>query len=360
MSDRIQKLEELVSLAKEPDPEHRRELLRGITDMFMEEPESMNEGETDAFGDVMCQVAREVELSVRQHLAAELAETHSAPRKIVNQLANDEIEVAQPILKNSCVLTSDDLLSIIKNKSQEHLLSISSRKTIQENVADSLVEHGNDDVLVSLAGNEGAALSYAALKTMADKSKDVEGLQPPLLNRSEMPNKLVNEVFQHASTALRQYMLNMGIGLDDGSVDALLNRSPKTLEQSGNFVSPPEQYILKMKRLNMLNPDLLKQLVRENKIPELVAGISHMLNIDITATQRMFFKESGETLAIVCKASELPTANYKYLLTLADADNKRSQESITSLSAIYERITTLVAQRTIRFWRTREQVKKTS
>lgn len=360
MSDRIQKLNELVALANEPDPEHRRELLRGITDMFMENAESMNEGETDAFDDVMCHVARDVEMSVRQRLATKLSGSDSAPRNIVNQLANDEIEVAKPILKNSAVLTSDDLLSIIKNKSQEHFLLISARKTVQEDVADSLVEHGNDAVLVSLASNEGAVLSHSTLKTMADRSKNIEELQAPLLNRPKMPNELVNEVFQHGSTALRQYMLDMDLGLDDGSIDALLSGSQKTLEQAQKFVNPAEQYILKMKRLNMLNPSLLEQLVRENKIPETIAGISHMLNIDMTATQRMFFNEGGETLAIVCKASELSTAYYKYLLTLADDENKRSQESIASLSEIYERITPQVAQRTIRFWRTREQVKKMS
>ena len=193
MSDRIVRLGNLVLLAKEPTSEGRRKLLREVTDLFLEAPETLKNNEVAQFGGIMGQIAYDMEMSVRQHLAEMLAGVDAAPHGLVTKLANDEIEVARPILQESGVLRDENLLEIVKIRSQEHLLAVSVCENVSERVADGLVARGNDAVLESLAGNKGAQLSRAAMETMMSRAEANEALQEPLVMRSDVPPDLLKK-----------------------------------------------------------------------------------------------------------------------------------------------------------------------
>ena len=128
MSDKIARLGNLVLLAKEPTSEGRRKLLREVTDLFLEAPETLKNNEVALFGNIMGRIAYDLEMSVRQHLAEQLAGVDAAPHGLVTKLANDEIEVARPVLQESGVLRDEDLLEVVKIRSQGHLLAVSVRE----------------------------------------------------------------------------------------------------------------------------------------------------------------------------------------------------------------------------------------
>ena len=343
-------------LAKEPTSEGRRKLLREVTDLFLESPESLKKTEIAQFGDIMGQIAHDLEMSVRQHLAEQLAAVDAAPLGLVTKLANDEIEVARPILQESGVLRDEDLLEIVKIRSQEYLMAVSVRETVSERVSDGLVARGSDAVLESLAGNKGAQFSRAAMETMMSRAEDNEALQEPLVMRADVPPDLMKKIYNHVSSALRDHILNSG--LDVSQVDGLMAETLDWFEagEKEYIPSPAEKFIIRKEKLNQLNKELLLLLAQQGKIPEFIAGVARLGKLDVATASRAILDQGGEKLAVVCKAIDFDAAAFSNLLILTDPDDKRPREEREALIGVYGRITMEAAQRAMRFLRTRQSM----
>jgi uncharacterized protein (DUF2336 family) len=133
---KIKILNNLVDLAHENTSEGRRELLRGVTDLFLEAPQGLNPTELDLFGSVIGDLVHDMEMEVRASLAEQLSLSPEAPANVITMLANDNMEVTRSVLQNSPVLSSEILLKIIKQRSQEHKLAVAIRNEIDPEVSD--------------------------------------------------------------------------------------------------------------------------------------------------------------------------------------------------------------------------------
>ncbi|MEE9544812.1 MAG: DUF2336 domain-containing protein [Rhodospirillales bacterium] len=360
MSEKFGHLESLARLAKEGSPDKRRDLLREVTDLFLEAPEELSEREKDHFAAIIGKVAFELEMKVREHLAEQLSTIDAAPHRLVSMLANDEIEVARPILINSNVLQNADLLEMVKRHSQEHLLAISLRQKVDGEVAGSLVERGDDKVLASLARNKGAVIPRNSMEIMVARSRHNEALHEPLATRHDLPPDLMHEMFWFVSSALREHILSSTADLGEDQVDEMLEetRSRLDAEDQEELLSPAEKFVLRKERLNQLNVRLLAALVRQGRIPEFVAAIARLAKIDLTMARRIVFDKSGEMLAVVGKAIGIDQVTFSNLVLLTDVDGTRSENARIALLGVYNRIKIESAQRALRFWRTRKQAMK--
>ena len=88
------RLTDLITLAREPSSERRRELLREVTDVFFGAPAATGSTELSLFDDVMSKLAGEMEAAVRAELAERMADAPSPPTRLVRNLAADAIEQA--------------------------------------------------------------------------------------------------------------------------------------------------------------------------------------------------------------------------------------------------------------------------
>src|SRR4029077_6586374 len=112
----------------------------------------------------------------------------NAPPNVVHRLArSDDIQVSQPILVQSPMLTDDFLIEIAQSKSQEHLAAIASRAQVAEKVTDVLVERGNAAVTLKVAGNAGARFSKKAFIQVADRAHENAALAETIVNRADIP-----------------------------------------------------------------------------------------------------------------------------------------------------------------------------
>lgn len=364
MDNKLRHLESLARLAKGADSEGRQELLREVTDLFMETPEGLSQTEIDYFGDIMERLAFELEMKLRKHLAETLAGLDAAPHDLMAALANDEIEVARPVLMKSGVLKDADLLNIIRQCGQDHLLAVSMRALIAEPVADALVERGNDEVLGVLAGNAGAELSQNAMETMVSRSEGNETLHEILVTRPEMPADLMEKMFSHVSQALREHIMASGVQIDESQVDGLMAEAQSWLApeqgegQGEREASQAEKFIDRKEKLKQLDPKLLLKLMRDGKILEFVAGVARLAKIDLSTARQTIFDQSGEKLAVVCKAMEVDKEMFAELVDLTDTEGRRSDADKADLLGVYGRITDDSAQRAMRFLRTRQILKK--
>jgi uncharacterized protein (DUF2336 family) len=84
----------LIDLARTPDSDVRRELLREVTDLFFETSGSRNTRESALFDEVLQMVAAEMQDSVLVELSEAFANADDAPVGLMRDLANHSFEIA--------------------------------------------------------------------------------------------------------------------------------------------------------------------------------------------------------------------------------------------------------------------------
>jgi uncharacterized protein (DUF2336 family) len=134
-------LPELEDVVQHGSAEKRAETLRRITTLFLDGASSFHAKHIALFDDVIGCLIEEIEALAE--LARRIAPVANAPAGVVSTLAkNDDIAVAGPVLKQAR-LADRDLLYIAENKSQAHLLAMSTRQRISEALSDILVSRGD-------------------------------------------------------------------------------------------------------------------------------------------------------------------------------------------------------------------------
>jgi uncharacterized protein (DUF2336 family) len=350
-------LRDLIDLAKEPSSERRRELLRNVTELFLEQPADHNALERGHFSDIMGQVAKSMEVEVRSELAHRLAGVAEAPRDLINQLAHDEIDVATPILEGNTSLTEEDLLQIIQKKGNAHRTIVAARPDVNETISDALVDHGNDQVIHTLVCNENAKIAQQTISKVVDRASHNEALHSPLLDRKDLPADVMHNLYWVVSGKLRTRILEKSADLDPEIVDRVLADSErkllKNLAKNDQERTRAQQFIDRKVALRELSETLLVDLVRANRLDELVCGFAKMVKIDEATAERILYDESGEALAIACKAIRFDRVTFSTLALLSPAQTKRELKDTRELLAVYEDMPQELALRAMRFWRVR-------
>lgn len=359
MAESAARLKNLVSLAKEPSSERRRELLREVTDLFVEASGTYSDRERDHFNAIMMNVARAMETKVRRELAVKLSHEDNAPRGVITMLANDDIEVAAPVLQNSTVLEDVDLLEVIRRQGQDHLRAISGRTQVSTKVVDALLEKGDDTVLETLVRNDGAAISHVAMERIVARAEDNEALHEPLIGRPDMPPELMNEMFWFVSSNLRQHIVERTSAIDADTVDRLIAETQRSvvaeLSAEQSTVSEAERFVLNKKRLAQLDEHLLASLLKNRQYREFIYGLAHFVEVDVRTAQRIFYDPGCEALAIACKARGVTAETFGVLLAHTKKQGGSKGVDTVELLELYDQLTVESAQRTMRFWRVREQ-----
>lgn len=153
----------------------RDQLFRNMAQLFSYVSDRCDDEQVAQYDEVLCQLAELVEVEARTHVAKLLAPLERAPGNVVVKLANDAIEVAGPLLEFSNVLSDDDLIDIVTNKSEEHRIAIAGRSNVPERVGEAIAEHGGLPSVVRLVRNTNAELGQSTIERLvARASKDAE------------------------------------------------------------------------------------------------------------------------------------------------------------------------------------------
>lgn len=157
-------LQDLLLLAKEKSSEARSRLVENITDLFLSDDGRLSEHERALMSDILGKLVGQVETEIREELAATLATSSLELPEIATLLANDEVEIARPILEHSDLLKDPDLIEVIRMRTDEHRMVIAMRETVSEPVSNALIEYGSEDVIEALLNNHDSNVSKRAME----------------------------------------------------------------------------------------------------------------------------------------------------------------------------------------------------
>lgn len=352
-------VDHLLSLAAEASSEKRREVLRGVTEIFLAQPEHRRVGAGPEFDNLLSGLVAEMEVEVRIELATRLAPARGAPSSLMARLASDEIEVAAPVLARSAALSEADLITVVSTRGQEHLRVVSGRADLTERVADTIVERGDDVTLTVLLRNAEAPLSRRSAEAVVDRAQASPSLHGAVVSRHGLPPDLLNEMYFTVETRLREEITRRNAALDPAALDAALASSRTRLaSRDGALPSDYAEAAVHIEALasrGPIPPGALAGFLRNGMRTRFLISLARAADLDFETARRISERRDLDALMIACRAAGYDRALFMTVAVLV-GDQARGLGPVESYGRRYNDLTVETAQRTIRFWRMRVHV----
>lgn len=162
------------------------------------------------------------ESAIRAKVALRLAGCSWAPREAVRMLAFEPLDISEPVLARSPVITEDDLLKLAR-EDVEHRLLIARRPRVSEPVSAAIAKYRETRCLMALARNKGAELSDRSAGDFAAIAQADESLQAALSERSDMGAGLARAIYAIAGEAVKETLLAAFPDLASAQVDVAVD-----------------------------------------------------------------------------------------------------------------------------------------
>lgn len=143
---------------------------------------------------------------VRRALAESFASATDAPHHIVVVLANDQSDVAAPILGRSPLLSDAELIDCAAIGDGFAQAAIALRPRLSAALAAALAEVGAREALISLAVNPGAALPEFSARRMLERFGNDGEMREALLSRPHLPAALRADIVAATAQALSAFV----------------------------------------------------------------------------------------------------------------------------------------------------------
>ena len=217
-------IDDLIKLSRNPTPAGRRDLLRSLSDLFLDEVEPYSDRLLFLFADVLTELLKQVDTRTRSEFAERVAAAPHTGKAMHCRLAQDEIDVAGPVLRKSDLLDDDTLIDIAAHRGQSHLKAIAGRDSLTEAVTDILVEKGDLAVLQVVTENLGARFSEQGFCMLVDTASDDAQLMNALSYRADMPRVAADRILTMLPEEARA-RLSALISLDREAVSSIFSKA---------------------------------------------------------------------------------------------------------------------------------------
>ena len=302
--------------------DRRRAALAYTTDLLV--AGRYNDDEVWMFGEIIGLLASEIEASARAHLSQRLAHFSRAPTNIVDRLAcDDAIDVARPMLQHSDRISPETLLRVARTNSQGHLLAISQRKSLNEDVTDVLLARGNHEVARSVARNSGARFSESGFWKLVQRCENDVVLTLEFGARKDIPRLQFQKLIARASDEVKTRLAAINPAAADAVCDVVVNVTGEMQAKFGpatrNYFAAKRQ-VGETHRRGELTEEALCGFVRARKIEEVVVALSLLCDLPVNVAERALHDDQGEMILLVAKAAGLSWTAARALLLLHAGD----------------------------------------
>lgn len=347
----------LIELAKSPNSDHRRDLLRECTDIFFETANARNARESALLDNILQIVAAEMQDNVLVELAKTFADASDAPAGLMRDLANHSFEIAAPILRRCTTLDEDTLLQVVNYQSQQHIKAVAQRPQVSERLSDAIVRKGDDYALDALIRNEGASISRPSMEAAVDRAQRNTMLHEAMVARHDLPLDLLNEMYFSVETRLRDQIMQRNASVDPVMLDAALTKARQRIRKVAGELSAESKnaraFIESKKKSGELNGRLLVSLYREAKQTHFLYGLSEIASIDHETAAELLHRRDIEGLAMICRAANIERPLFVTIATLT-AGGDDAMKKAEEFGRMYNAVPVEAAQRAIRFFKVRK------
>ncbi len=342
----------LYALAKDKKPLARAELTTAIVELL---GYSENPREEELIADVLIGLIRQAEKDLKEAISERLSVMEAVPLRLALHLANEEISIAEPVLKNSRTLGDMDLIYIIKAKTPEYWRAIAQRNRMSDQVINILTSLRDNPTAQVLVENNNIVLPVASVAVLAEMAERNELLARPLLSRSEVGADTASRLYRHVGQELKKfitqnYQITTGAILDavDDIVLEFSDIEASEFTPTRAMMNAAQRH----KEKGLLTINLMMGNLRRGQIQSFIAQLSIYTSLPASIVEEVLTQPSGKELAILCRAFDIIKPDFVtvYLLTNRVRQKGRMVDTadISKAVAYYNRLSADVAMRVVK------------
>ncbi|HEV7689690.1 MAG TPA: DUF2336 domain-containing protein [Hyphomonadaceae bacterium] len=209
---------------------------------------------------ILTMLASDAAILVRQALSVTLRNSPKLPREIALQLAKDVDAVAIPVLKNSPILTDEDLVEIVLHSSQEKQVAIAQRPTLGEGLTEVIALYASKPAVEAVAQNNGAQFSLDAYAGVLNRFQMDNDVKAALISRHTLPLGVTEKLITLVTGELFDRLVNkhelppqLAIELASGARE----RATLDLVEQAGLSSEPARFVQQLHLNGRLTPSLI-------------------------------------------------------------------------------------------------------
>jgi uncharacterized protein (DUF2336 family) len=348
-------LDELQTTLAHGTVARRVETLRRVTDLFLSGAVDYSDEQIALFDDVFQCLMHHIETSAKALLANRLAPIDTAPPLTIRALAFDDlIEVAAPVLSRSERLDDEALIETARNKSQAHLMAISTRRVLSDAVTDVLVLRGNDEVIQSTVNNPGAEFSERGFTRLVNRAEGDDDLATCIGLRPTIPRHLYLKLLAKASVAVRA-RLEAANPQQAAEVPIAVRKATQWARAAPSAITREtaiaHALVKSLYEDGRLDEHQVAAFAEAGKFDEANAAIAALANVTISIAESMMVETRAEGVMILAKVSGMSWSTVKAIIHMRDDLLGMEPTDLAACKATYERLRPSTAQQVLRFHR---------
>lgn len=290
----------------------------------------LSQSEQAIAADVLIELIKQAETDIRHSLSQRLAPRDDIHPSLLHFLAYDKIDVAEPILLESPLLSDTDLLYIIQSTTADHWRAISMRPDISANVVDSLIVKKDDGIAINLLNNKTISLEDIHLRKIKSLASESVDIAEHFLSYKSLPRAMAVDIYWHVSTVLRQ-KISKDYGVQAEEVnqaleDCIQDFSDTMLQPNAVRPSSLMREVADMyHKEDRITDKLLVGSLRRRQGRFFLALFAKRTNLSIDIIWNMMRQIGGQGLAVACRAMNISKENFVSIFLLSRTIVKSNQ-----------------------------------
>ncbi len=343
---------DLISLASEKSSAKRVELLRRITDAYIQVDAPVRTAAQYLFDELIVKLVEVISAHDRAQVSGHFSKCDELPVALAHRLATDQdIAVAAPMLEGYAGLPEATLIAVATDGSQQHLRSIASRPRVSCSVTDVVLQRGDQGTVRTLAANQGAQFSNAGMRTLAQRSERDDVLQSLLVERPDLSLEAIGMLLPIVTPKLAERLRGRDVEIDAVVVGSHL---AAWMKQRTDNIARTEALIEAIRDEHLHLDDVVTDEIKRKHLFESVAILAAVIGVEPHYGFELLVGGTTEQTLLLLRTVDLPWPTIKAFLALkcertgCEAEPARFED--------YNAINVATAQRVVRFLNLRRRV----
>ena len=309
----------LLTLARSRDPGDRERLLARLVDICEASHGAMAPAATTEVEAVFLALVGEAERDIRARLAERLARADWVPARLIETLANDDIEVARPVIAASPLLKDEALIRLITEATLAHRVEVAQRPRLPVAVVEAALDKAEPAVLTALAANTTAEITEPCMARMVEHAKTITALGGPLSMHPRLSSELATALYLWVGQSLRHAIVDrfdVDVAALDASLAASITDGKKRSKRSGPD-SSQIKLVEKLAAAGQLKPGYLLRVLKEHQLGLFEAALAKLGSFHVEDVHRAVMSpDRPEMLALALAAIGLDRSVFPSILDL--------------------------------------------
>lgn len=316
----------------------------------------LSDNESELITDVLFALMKQAEQNLKIALSERLSTLDHVPLRMILSIANDEIEIADPVLRNSPVLQDMDLMYILQGKGIEHGRAIATREGLGGAMINMLADTKDFEIAVNLSENAGIQLTERAYAIISDMAKQNSNLARPLLMRRDLPQEIAGQLYDFVGEELKRNLVERFGKNAKTAIEVLDGISIEFKEHEASFGESNEALLAHAQTLYDRGELQLSGMIaalRRGQPATFMAQFAVYCTLPLDIVRNIIRQETGRGLAIACRAMNIQKADFVSIYLLTERFRKQgslvvSHKELSRIMTMYDEINLEEAKRTIR------------